>query len=86
MLPFVLVAFLIQMLVILPLLMMLHLAVQGSAARLFGARPTYGVELSYGGLPTLYCTVPGHGFTRSQYAVVTAAPPLLLLIAGVSRA
>ena len=82
--PFVLVAFFVQMLVVPPLLTSLHPLIQGLAARSFGARPAYGVELSYRVLPTPYCTAAECKFTRLQYVAVTASPAFFLSLAGAS--
>jgi hypothetical protein len=50
--------------------------------RRYGARPTYGGGVYEKITPYLYCTSPGHRFTRSQFAVVAAAPLVIISLIG----
>ena len=71
--------------VVFPLVLVLlpvHEWIHGLAMRRFGASPSYGAMMLYGMVPCFYCTSPGHRFTRSQFAVVSAAPLLAISLVG----
>lgn len=63
----------------------LHEAIHGIVIRAFGARPEFGVvRVGRSGLPmAIYATARGHLFTRRQYLIVTAAPVVIVSLAGI---
>jgi hypothetical protein len=61
-----------------------HEGVHGIVMRRFGAEPEYGL-IRYGPLPiALYCTAPGHRFTRMQYVAVAMAPLVTIALPGLA--
>ena len=63
----------------------LHEAVHAILIAAFGARPEFGiVRVGRSGVPlALFATALGHLFTRRQYLIVTAAPMVILSLAGI---
>jgi hypothetical protein len=63
----------------------LHEAIHGIVIAAFGARPEFGVvRVGRSGVPmAVYTAARGHFFTRRQYLVVTAAPMVILSLAGI---
>jgi hypothetical protein len=59
-----------------------HELVHGFTMRLFGARPVYGFGAMGKFFVYLYCSAPGHRFTRGQFVAVTAAPLFLISLLG----
>jgi hypothetical protein len=59
-----------------------HEWIHGLTMACLGARPQYGAGLYKHVMPYFYCTSPGHGFTRAQFAAVSAAPLVLVSSAG----
>lgn len=71
----------ITMLLVLALLV-LHEWIHGLAMRRYDARPEYGAGVLNKFLPYFYCTAPSHEFTRAQFAVVSAAPMVIISLVG----
>jgi hypothetical protein len=69
-------------LAVLAVLLPLHERIHGLAMTRYGARPEYGAGVWYGFLPYLCCTAPGHKFTKRQFAVVSAAPGVVISLVG----
>jgi hypothetical protein len=62
----------------------LHEAIHGIVIAAFGARPEFGVVRTTSGWGVaFYATARGHLFTRRQYLIVTAAPMVILSLAGI---
>jgi hypothetical protein len=62
----------------------LHETAHGIFIAAFGARPEFGVVRTASGWPVaFYVTALGRLFTRRQYLIVTAAPMLILSLAGI---
>jgi hypothetical protein len=63
----------------------LHEAVHAIAIAAFGARPEFGVvRVGRSGLAMAFsATARGHFFTRRQYLIVTAAPMVIVSLAGI---
>ena len=61
-----------------------HELIHGAAMLMFGARPTFGAALVQKVMPVVYCTSPGHLFTRGQFMVVALAPAVVLSVVGVA--
>ena len=59
-----------------------HEWVHGLTMACFGARPQYGAGLFGHVMPYVYCTSPGHGFTRTQFAAISAAPLAIISSVG----
>jgi hypothetical protein len=68
---------------VLVVLVVAHEWLHGLTMRRLGARPAYGVGTFGRVLPIYaYCTTPGHRFTRAQFAMVSAAPMLIISLVG----
>ncbi len=63
-------------------LLPLHELIHGLSMRAFGARPTYGAGVLGKVVPYLYCTAPGHLFTRTQFIAVALAPFVVISLVG----
>jgi hypothetical protein len=63
----------------------LHEAIHGIVIAAFGARPEFGVvRVGRSGFPVaFFAAAQGHLFTRRQYLVVTAAPMVIVSLAGI---
>jgi hypothetical protein len=63
----------------------LHEALHGIFIAAFGARPEFGiVRVGRSGVPlAIFATALGHLFTRRQYLIVTAAPMVIVSLAGI---
>jgi hypothetical protein len=63
----------------------LHEAAHGIVIAAFGARPEFGiVRVGGSGWPVaFYATALGHLFTRREYLIVTAAPVVIVSLAGI---
>jgi hypothetical protein len=59
-----------------------HELVHGFTMRLFDARPVYGFGAMGRVFAYLYCSAPGHLFTRNQFIAVTAAPLFSISLLG----
>lgn len=73
----VLLTLLLTLLLIVP-----HEWLHGLVMRRCGARPKYGAGTFNKVFPYFYCTAPGHKFTRSQFAVISAAPAVVISLVG----
>lgn len=69
---------LLVMIGVVALLLVAHEALHGVAMLPYGARPRFGAAMMAKVVPVVYCTAPGHIFTRGQFAVVALAPFLVL--------
>ncbi len=63
-------------------LLVLHEWLHGLAMSGYGAKPEYGAGVLYKVMPYFFCTAPGHKFTKQQFAVVSAAPAVMISLVG----
>jgi hypothetical protein len=63
--------------------LVLHEALHGAAAMVYGAKPKFGAALLHRFVPVLYCTTPGHYFTRRQFAIFALMPLVVISTLGV---
>lgn len=71
--------------VVLGLALLAHEGVHGVAISTYGVKPRFGWSFALQVVPYLFCTAPGHRFSRSRYAIVALAPTLfagLALVVG----
>jgi hypothetical protein len=54
-----------------------HEALHGIGFRAFGGRPRFGAGLA-SGFPVAFAFCPGHRFTRNQFLVIGALPPVVI--------
>jgi hypothetical protein len=66
------------------LILPLHEWCHGLAFRWAGACPVYGAKMAGGVTPVFYATAPGMWFTRAQYAVIGAAPTVVVNLIGLA--
>jgi hypothetical protein len=64
------------------LFVLVHELIHGFFMRLFGGHPYYGVGLAAKVMPYVYCTSPGHLFTRRQFVCVALAPAVVISALG----
>ncbi len=59
-----------------------HEWLHGLAMKRYGAQPKYGAGTFSKVFPYFYCTAPGNKFTKSQFAVIGAAPVVVISLVG----
>ena len=60
----------------------IHERLHGVAMSYYGATPAYGAGVYKKLTLYFYCTAPGYRFTRSQFAVIAAAPLMVISLVG----
>ena len=63
-------------------LLVAHEWLHGLTMKRYGAHPEYRAGLLKKAIPYLGCTSPGHEFTRTQFAAVSAAPLVVVSLLG----
>lgn len=61
-----------------------HELIHAAAMLVAGARPRIGIGFGAAAPGYLYCTAQGHVFGRRAFQVITAAPVVLLTVAGLA--